>query len=210
MAEAPHTAMRELADIEHWFSEAIRHSAVTLTTVAAAVVDCDKGLLEAIGRSARELRAGSRQADAALIRMMADSGAAREDPRMPLALMQVAQHQGLIANQFELIAEQLEQIDPNIVDARGSAARLAEMARLSGVQLTAAQAAFDTRDVAAAERIERDDDAVDRLNREVFQATLDLEGSIAQRELAYRHVLIARSLERIADNAVDIAEQTAF
>ena len=31
-----------------------------------------------------------------------------------------------------------------------------------------------------------------------------------QLQLAMRHVLIARSLERIGDNAVDIAEQAAF
>ena len=55
-----------------------------------------------------------------------------------------------------------------------------------------------------------DDDAIDRLNVEIFKATLDLEGSSSQRERPYRHVLIARSLERIGDNAVDIAEQAAF
>jgi phosphate uptake regulator len=31
-----------------------------------------------------------------------------------------------------------------------------------------------------------------------------------ERELALRYVLIARSLERIGDNAVDIAEQAVF
>jgi len=31
-----------------------------------------------------------------------------------------------------------------------------------------------------------------------------------ERELGLRHVLIARSLERIADNAVDIASQVIF
>ena len=45
---------------------------------------------------------------------------------------------------------------------------------------------------------------------EIFKATLELEGSSSQRERAYRHLLIARSLERIGDNAVDIAEQAAF
>jgi phosphate uptake regulator len=31
-----------------------------------------------------------------------------------------------------------------------------------------------------------------------------------ERELALRHVLIARSLERVGDNTLDIAEQAAF
>ena len=44
----------------------------------------------------------------------------------------------------------------------------------------------------------------------MFEATFDLDAPPDQRELALRHVLIARSLERIGDNAVDIAEQVAF
>ena len=44
----------------------------------------------------------------------------------------------------------------------------------------------------------------------VFEAALKLEGRPSELELALRHVLIARSLERVGDNAVDIAEQAAF
>ena len=42
------------------------------------------------------------------------------------------------------------------------------------------------------------------------EAALKLEGPPSELELALRHVLIARSLERVGDNAVDIAEQAAF
>ena len=61
-----------------------------------------------------------------------------------------------------------------------------------------------------AQRIDRDDDAIDKLNRAIFEATLELEAAHDERELALRHVLIARSPERVGDNAVDIAEQAAF
>jgi phosphate uptake regulator len=43
----------------------------------------------------------------------------------------------------------------------------------------------------------------------VFSASLRTDQT-RERELALRHVLIARSLERIGDNAVDIAEQAVF
>ena len=210
MAEVSGRKLHRLSDVEDWIRVAVHHAATTLTIVADAITVREPGMLETIQASARDLRAGSRQADTALIRMTSDSVAQRDDPRIPLALMQVAQHQGLIANQFELIAEQLAEIDQDVLDSQRTGQKLAQMAKLAGVQLLDALAAFTARDVAAAEQTEREDDAVDRLNREVFQATLDLDGGRAQRELAYRHVLIARSLERIADNAVDIAEQTAF
>ena len=44
----------------------------------------------------------------------------------------------------------------------------------------------------------------------MFEATYALDGDHGERELAMRYVLIARSLERIGDNAVDIAEQAVF
>ena len=58
--------------------------------------------------------------------------------------------------------------------------------------------------------LQHEDDALDRLNRQVFEATYALNGNHGERELAMRYVLIARSLERIGDNAVDIAEQAVF
>jgi phosphate transport system protein len=84
------------------------------------------------------------------------------------------------------------------------------MSLLAGSQLHSAAAAFAARDLAVAQRVDRDDDAINKLNRQVFEATLELEDAPEERELALRHVLIARSLERVGDNAVDIAEQAAF
>ncbi len=204
------TKLRKLSDVEDWIGASVHHAMTTLTVIADAVSARGPGMLETVRDSARDLRAGSRRADAALVRMTAAAVGASRDPRVPLALMQVALHLGLIANQFELIGEQLAAIDPDLPDPQRTGDTLARMAKLAGVQLMDALSAFTARDVAAAERLEREDDTVDQLNREVFRATYDLDGTTAQRELAYRQVLIARSLERIADNAVDIAEQTAF
>ena len=69
---------------------------------------------------------------------------------------------------------------------------------------------FVVHDAESALELQREDDALDRLNRQVFQATYALDGNHEERELAMRYVLIARSLERIGDNAVDIAEQAVF
>jgi len=56
----------------------------------------------------------------------------------------------------------------------------------------------------------RDDDALDLLNREVFAEARNVGGPVGRRELALHQMLMARSLERVGDNAVDIAEQAAF
>jgi uncharacterized protein len=53
------------------------------------------------------------------------------------------------------------------------------------------------RDAESAVELQREDDALDRLNRQVFEATYALNGNHGERELAMRYVLIARSLEPI-------------
>ena len=84
------------------------------------------------------------------------------------------------------------------------------MMHLAGSQLSHAVRAFRSRDLAIALRIDVEDDEIDKLNREVFESALASDGAPEERELPLRYVLIARSVERIADNAVDIAEQAAF
>jgi phosphate transport system protein len=200
----------QLAEIEDRIDNELRLAIATLPTIAEAITGHDPDLTKTIAQTARELKQASHRADAELVIVAARQAPVARDLRLVLALVQLAQHQGLLANQFELITEQLAEIDPAYPDGQRTSERLAEMAMLAASQLEAAVTAFESRDLVLARRIEHDDDEIDRLNREVFQATLDLDGYPSHRELTYRHVLIARSLERIGDNAVDIAEQAAF
>jgi phosphate transport system protein len=179
----------------------------------AIVADAVRGPMSvwstAIEQDARELRRASAETDNELVRITARQAPVAGDLRLVLALIQVAQHLGLIANQFELIAQQLDAIEAAAQDGE-MGDTLAEMARLAGEQLHRALRALVARDVAVARDIDHDDDAIDRLNRRVFEAALRLDVGPSRRELALRRVLIARSLERVGDNAVDIAEQVVF
>ncbi|MGP0034038.1 MAG: hypothetical protein ACLP4R_05605 [Solirubrobacteraceae bacterium] len=51
---------------------------------------------------------------------------------------------------------------------------------------------------------------MDRLNREIFNRAVEVGDDLKVREWAMVMVLVARCLERIAGNTVDIAEQTVF
>ncbi len=87
---------------------------------------------------------------------------------------------------------------------------LAEMGDQAGRQVVQAKQAFERRDVRLAEDLVRLDDEIDRLNRECFQLAIDIGDDPDRREWAMHMILVARQIERIADNAVDIGEQTAF
>ncbi|MBA2429771.1 MAG: phosphate uptake regulator PhoU, partial [Thermoleophilaceae bacterium] len=73
-----------------------------------------------------------------------------------------------------------------------------------------ARRAFADRDVGLAEALVTEDDAVDTLNRECFRLALEVGEDPLRREAAMHMMLAARCIERQADNAVDIGEQTAF
>jgi phosphate transport system protein len=78
-------------------------------------------------------------------------------------------------------------------------------------QIKQAQLAFSQRNLELAEDLVRQDDLIDRLNRQVFYDAVEVGGSDpAVREWAAHMMLIARYIERIGDHTVDIGEQIAF
>jgi phosphate transport system protein len=88
--------------------------------------------------------------------------------------------------------------------------RVDEMSRLARIQILDAKRSFVTRDVDLAEEIARRDTEINRLNREIFHLVLEVGTDFDSREWATLMVLVARCIERIGDNAVDIGEQVAF
>jgi phosphate transport system protein len=85
--------------------------------------------------------------------------------------------------------------------------RMGEQARQQVVQ---SKQAFSRRDVELAQDLVRQDDEIDQLNRDVFRLALEIGDDSDTREWAMHMMLVARCIERIGDNAVDIGEQTAF
>jgi phosphate transport system protein len=76
--------------------------------------------------------------------------------------------------------------------------------------ITQAKRAFVDRDVGLARDLVRQDDVIDNLNRESFAIAVRIGDEEDRREWAMTMMLIARALERIGDNAVDVGEQVAF
>jgi phosphate transport system protein len=87
------------------------------------------------------------------------------------------------------------------VEAAGNQAR--DQIRQSGV-------AFKQRNLDLAENLVSQDDVIDRLNRQVFREAVEIGSDEHAREWGAHVMLIARYIERIGDNTVDIGEQIAF
>jgi phosphate transport system protein len=88
--------------------------------------------------------------------------------------------------------------------------RLVRMGKQGRSMLSQSKKAFEARDVQLAKDLVRQDDLIDDLNRECFQIAVEVGDDHDTREWAMTMMLVARALERIGDNAVDIGEQVAF
>jgi len=87
---------------------------------------------------------------------------------------------------------------------------LVAMGNAIRVQIRQAKRAFLDRNVEMARDLVREDDVIDNLNRECFQRAIEIGDEHDRREWAMTMMLVARALERIGDNAVDVGEQVAF
>ena len=87
---------------------------------------------------------------------------------------------------------------------------LAKMGACARSEVAQSKAAFAGREVRLAEDLVRQDREINGLNREIFRMAIEIGDDPDTREWAMHMILVARALERIGDNAVDIGEQVAF
>lgn len=85
-----------------------------------------------------------------------------------------------------------------------------EMGEIVVRMLRTAMEAFAKRDLDLCQRLNEMDDPVDRLNRATHLEALKLADDQRALDWGLHMNLIARALERVGDNAVDIGEQVSF
>ncbi len=94
--------------------------------------------------------------------------------------------------------------DKDILDA------IERMGQFARSQVSQAKESFASRNVELAQDLVRQDSEINRLNREIFKRAVEVGDDLDVREWAMFMILVARCLERVGDNTVDIAEQTVF
>ena len=132
------------------------------------------------------------------------------DLRLVAAVLDVIKHIERMGDQCVNVAKMIPLAGhepPRELDILKAIDRMAAQAK---AQVLQAGQAFRLRDVKLAEDLVRQDDEIDRLNREIFRLALDAGDDADTREWAMTMMLMARALERVGDNAVDIGEQVAF
>ncbi len=145
-----------------------------------------------------------------LLSMLARQAPVATDLRIVAALLHTTKHIERMGDQCVNIAKLIPLSghepprDPGLVEL------IEQMGRLAASEVAQSKQAFALRDVGLAEDLVRQDAEINRLNRECFNRAVDLGDEPDRREWAMHMILVARALERIGDNAVDIGEQVAF
>ncbi len=145
-----------------------------------------------------------------VLSLLARQAPVATDLRLIAALLDVIKHLERMGDQCVNICKLLPLAGHEPPSHPVIIAKIGEMALCARSQVSQAKIAFSNRDVALAEDLVRQDDTIDLLNRECFKLALEIGDDPDVREWAMHMMLIARCLERVGDNAVDIGEQTAF
>jgi len=132
------------------------------------------------------------------------------DLRVVAALLHVIVHMERMGDQCVNICKLIPLLghEPPVQDEIMQ--RILNMGRCARDETVLARRAFQERDIGLAHDLVRQDRDVNRLNREIFSLAIELGTDVDVREWAMAMVMVARALERIGDNAVDVGEQTAF
>jgi phosphate transport system protein len=132
------------------------------------------------------------------------------DLRVVAALLHVIKHAERMGDQCVNVAKMLPIVGHEPPSDDELLQRIFKMGQLARSQVAQAKKAFLLRDVPLAEDLVRQDEQINRLNREVFNRAIAVGTDEDRREWAMSMLLVARAIERIGDNAVDIGEQVAF
>ena len=145
-----------------------------------------------------------------ILSLIARQAPVATDLRLLAALLDVIRRIERMGDQCVNICKVLLLAPPAPTDDLGMTERILDMGRRARALAVDSSRTFLARDVPGAERLAEVDDEIDDLNRQVFQMAVALAGDPEAREWAMRMTQVARAIERIGDNAVDIGEETAF
>jgi phosphate transport system protein len=166
---------------------------------ADAVIDGDEEV---------DRRYGQLQSD--LVTVIARQAPVASDLRLVTALLHISRMVERMGDQCVNVAKLVSvagQPPPGTEEFKGC---LLEMGRAAQDATQEATRALEAQDAGAARVLAEADSTVNELNRSCFVRAIELGDSEERRVWATAMILVARALERIADNAVDIGAHLHF
>jgi len=206
----PRTHFHE--ELERMEFQLLAMGELAATAVRAAV----DSLLQHDGGKALAVIAGDdevdelyKATDQGLMMLLALQAPVATDLRLISAIMHVSGHLERVADQAVNIAK-LEEITKALPSSATILQMIGEMGDVAVAMVRCAMDAFRHRDGALCEKLPEMDDPLDRLNRHMHLEVAKLAEDHRALDWGMHMIMVARALERVGDNAVDIGEQVGF
>ncbi|MGA9160191.1 MAG: phosphate signaling complex protein PhoU [Actinomycetota bacterium] len=147
--------------------------------------------------------------DSGLISLLALQAPVAADLRLVSVIMHSSLHLERIGDQAVNVAK-IQQLAKDLPSNATIVQQIGEMGHIVVEMVRLAMDALRRRDLELCMRLPKMDDPVDRLNRNMHFEVAKLADDLKALEWGMHMNLVARALERVGDNAVDIGEQVSF
>lgn len=144
-----------------------------------------------------------------ILEVLALQNPVASDLRFLTALLHVSLHLERVADIAVNLAK-IGRLVAHLPPSEPVLTTISEMGAIALKMIEAAMDAFANRDLELCLQLPHMDDPVDRLNRGILREILPCSDDKRMLEWGMQMHVVSRQIERVADHAVDIAEQTAF
>ena len=207
---ARHEYQEELASLERRALDGLDLVVASLDRTVEAVEHQDIELAELVIADDDVIDGRYLEIHQAILTLLATQAPVATDLRLIAALLHIMKNIERMGDQCVNIAKLIPIAGHEPPADERVLKNLVTMGKSVRALIRQAKRAFADRDVDMARDLVRQDDVVDNLNKETFRLALEIGDDADRREWAMTMLLVARAIERIGDNAVDVGEQVAF
>jgi phosphate transport system protein len=200
----------ELRDLEEQALGGLDMVVITLRRTMEALQHQDVELAEMVIVDDDRIDGRYLEVHQGILSLLARQAPVATDLRLVAALLDVIKHVERMGDQCVNIAKLIPitghepPVDSELLGT------LLEMGKHAASLVEQSKRAFADRNVELAQDLVARDEAINRMQRDAFRMAIEVGENADSREWAMTMLLVARAIERIGDNAVDIGEQTAF
>jgi phosphate transport system protein len=200
----------ELRELEERALQGLDMVVTSLERVMEALQHQDVELAEMVVEDDDRIDGRYLEVHQGILSLLARQAPVATDLRLVAALLDVIKHVERMGDQCVNIAKVIPLTGHEPPSDRAMLETLSEMGRHAASLVEQSKRAFSQRNVELAQDLVARDESINRLQREAFRLAIEIGDDMDTREWAMTMLLVARAIERIGDNAVDIGEQTAF
>jgi phosphate transport system protein len=206
MRDAFHEDLDKISD---QLVEMTRLAGSAMARATTALLDADINLAESVIEADKHLDALREDLDAMSIDLLARQQPVATDLRMVVTAMRMSADLERMGDLARHVAKVARLRFPDSAVPADIRATILQMGQVAERIVAKAGQVIASKDVEAAKTLERDDDAMDDLHRQLFNRLID--GSWQHgTEAAVDITLIGRYYERFADHAVSVAHRVVY